>query len=160
MADIEVRRSSNTEMIANEVQCQGVGARHSDTRSLPRGGGYLDICTTFEVSEKKSRDPRISELHDMGISGFWRSLAEDIGFDAFLVVWESMSNQALNSDDGHRVYVPRYDAFMRYQRNRFIVALAGNGLKAKEIKEQVMHALGDDITTNHISRLIRQYNAN
>ena len=154
-----VTRSSSDGTIVNNALLEGVGARHKDHFQSQEGGGYLDNCTDFEIFEKKSRDPRLDELDDMGVGGFWRDMANEIGFDAFMVVWERLSGQAASRDDGNRVYVPRFDAFMRYQRNRFLLSLASTGLKSKEIRVHVLSELNEDISVNHISRLIRQNTA-
>lgn len=152
----DAKRSSNNRMIDDDVHDDEVGARHKGFAPPQGGGRYLDICTTFEVSEKNSRDPRIDELAEARIGNFWLSLAREIGFDAFIVVWNTLSSRAASGDDGHRVYVPKFDAFIRYQRNRLILSLANNGLKAKEIREHVQHELKEDISTQHIYKLIQQ----
>jgi hypothetical protein len=151
-----VTRSSNNGMIDVDNDQARVGARHMDSCLSQWGGRYLDICTTSEISEKNSLDPRLDELEDARIGGFWLSLAREIGFDAFIIVWNTLSNRAANGDDGQRVYVPRYDAFIRYQRNRLIISLANNGLKAKAIREHVYTELNEHISTEHINKLIRQ----
>ncbi|PHS25942.1 MAG: hypothetical protein COA83_04580 [Methylophaga sp.] len=153
----QVTRSSKREVVSHRHGQEGVGARHMDGNNHQWGGGYLDICTDLEVSKKNSRDPRLDELADMGIGGFWRSLADDIGFDAFMVVWNSLSCHASGGDDGHRVYIPRYDAFMRYQRNRMILSLSSTGLKARDIRERVISDLREHVSINHINKLIRQH---
>lgn len=135
---------------------QQVGGRQSNPSPRPWGGRYLDICTLFEVSEKKSRDPRLDELREMGLNGFWRSLAEQIGYDAFMLVWAAMSDQASQCDDGHRLYIPSFESYLRYQRNRYILALANSGSRPKEIKQRVVEDLNEDIHEMHISRLVRQ----
>lgn len=134
----------------------GVGARYEADPTPERGGGYQDVCTAFELSEKNPRDPRMDELSRMGIAAKWRSLAARIGFDAFIVVWSHLSEQAENADDGHRVYVPKFDMFMRYQRNRFILSLHQQGFKPREIRRMVIEEIGEAVHVMHICRIIRQ----
>lgn len=157
MDDKPVTRSSNHGMNTGHTLAEGVGARHKATPNPAGGGGYLDIYTDCDVSEKKFSDPRLDELVDARIGGFWLSLANEIGFDAFLLVWQRLCDRASTSDDGHRVYVPRYDSFVRYQRNRFIVSLSNSGLKSKQIRERVLKDLNEEVSSDHINKLIRQY---
>jgi len=92
----------------------------------------------------------------MGLGAFWRGLAEQIGYDDFMLVWASLSEQATDGDDGHRVYIPRFDSYLRFQRNRYIVALASSGSKPREIKHRVQEDLNENVHEMHISKVIRQ----
>jgi len=156
MAGNKQRRSSGDGVTETNQAAVRVGARHKDPFRQPQGGRYQDICTVFETSEKKSLDPRLDELKDMGLGIFWRQLAERIGYDEFMLVWAALSDQASEGDNGHRVYIPRFDSYMRFQRNRYIVALASSGSKTKEIRHRVQEDLNETVHEMHISKVIRQ----
>lgn len=156
MGSDKQKRSCLNGMEAMYDDLSGVGARHDGSATAEAGGGYLDICTDFKLPEKISRDPRIAELSKVGINGKWRGLASQIGFDAFIVVWNHLSMHAEDGDDGHRVYVPKFDLFMRYQRNRYILALSNDGHKPSEIQRIIAEELGESVHVMHICRLIRQ----
>lgn len=150
-----VKRSPDEGINLNSDHVQGVGARHKGPGAQLGGGGYLDNCTNSEILEKKSRDPRLDELDAVGINGFWRSLAQDIGYENFLVVWERLSDRADEGTDKHRVYIPQFSQFSRYQRNRLIQSLSKQGADEALIKSRISSSLGECISTAHIRRLVR-----
>ncbi|MDT8372086.1 MAG: hypothetical protein RQ783_08890 [Gammaproteobacteria bacterium] len=151
-----VKRSSIDGMRLTTGRIEEVGARHRDQSFPPWGGGYLDNCTGPEVLEKKSRDPRLDELREAGIGNHWTTLADEIGYDAFIVVWRVLSNRADDSEDAHKLYIPKFNSFERYQRNRYILTLSSMGLTPKAIKDHVANELNEDLHVNHIHKLIRQ----
>ncbi|HAO25028.1 MAG: hypothetical protein CMH21_13445 [Methylophaga sp.] len=156
MALDKQKRSCMNEMKQKDQPSDGVGARNEGVSPAQQGGRYLDICTDFEVSEKNFRDPRIDDLSKVGINGKWRGLAQQLGFDVFIVAWNHLSMLAETGDDGHRVYVPQFEVFMRFQRNRYIMSLHNDGYKPRQIHDIVARDLGENVHTSHISRIIRQ----
>ena len=58
-----------------------------------------------------------------------------------------------DSDSMIEVQLRRFGSFRRYQRNRFIEALANLGCTDKEIRGRVKRELGEDLSLSHIYRL-------
>lgn len=140
----------------------GVGARQADKRPKPGGGGYPQICgvQNFELrdEQKKSRDPRFDELARIGLPAAWLRLAERVGFDTWLDVWRTISeDEALRHDGGQRMPKLRaYDAYLRFQRNRYIEALAGGGMGDQQIQDSLKRNLREELDVSHINRLAKR----
>lgn len=140
----------------------GVGARQAKKRSQAGGGGYPQTCgvQNFELrdEEKKSGDPRFAELARIGLPAAWLRLAERIGFDTWLDVWRTISeDEALRHDGGQRMPKLRaYDAYLRFQRNRYIEALAQAGMGDQQIQAALRRNLKEDLDVSHINRLSKK----
>ena len=135
---------------------QGVGARQGDLFPDAGGGGYLNECTTSKVWEAA----KIRELMDMGLPSVWIRVAESIGYDNFLQLWRILDTAAelreirrSENESMIEVQLRRYTSFKRYQRNRFIEALASNGLPNAAIQHAVKQHLGEKLDRSHIRRL-------
>lgn len=134
---------------------EGVGGRHGSRPPAMQGGGYQDICTTANTSLEKKCDARLVELREVGLSRAWLTVAEVIGVDAFLDAWKVLDQQAAHINPGQReIYVPLFASYLRFQRNRFILALADHGTSVDEIRRQVRTVLCEDISARHITRIV------
>lgn len=158
---MEEKRSSEHETAQPDLFEGGVGARQEATPYPLAGGGYLETCTALKFSArppetaKKNRDPRLDELQRIGLKRVWLDVAEEIGVDAFLAMW-----RILDADDSSRhkegflqIHLKLYRSFLRYQRNRYIEALAGQGYKPVEIQKSLARQLREPVSLRHISRL-------
>lgn len=158
----------------------GVGARQPGSAAQPGGGGYLNVCTPPEVAkglEKKiaknfrfpqtekfgqaAVDPRemalLDELEAMGLSRVMLQIAHAIGVDHFMAMWQILdsSYEAMtDNDSGIYIRLQRLSAYRRYQRNRFIEAMAAMGKSQPEISRMVKRELGESMTDRHIFRLM------
>lgn len=147
-----------------------VGGRHAPQARPDRGGGYLNECTSPEVAHWPQKNFAhlahlpdrerllIGELYAMGLSRVLLRIAETIGFDAFMQVWgalESSPEVHHDASAGLRLQMPRLAAYRRYQRNRFVEALAVAGLTEAEIRATVKARLGESISDRHTRRLMR-----
>lgn len=141
---------------------QGVGARQGRGRTADPGGVGSKICgaQNFELpdAEKKSRDPRFDELARIGLPAAWLRVAERVGFDAWLDVWRMISDdETLRHDGGQRMPKLRaFDAYLRYQRNRYVEALAQAGLGDHQIQSALRRNLKEDLDVSHINRLAKR----
>lgn len=154
------KRSPEHENAQPDLFADGVGARQAAPPLSPRGGGYQETCTAQEFSTRpprpqKNRDPRLDELQKIGLKRVWLDVAEEIGVDAFLAMW-----RILDADDSSRhkegflqVHLKLYRSFLRYQRNRYIEALAALGYKPVEIQRSLARQLREPVSLRHISRL-------
>jgi hypothetical protein len=159
---------------------QGVEARHGHGHGQLGGGGYLNGCTSSEAAKGASKkfarfskvaasgenrtlpvDSResalLDELDAMGLSRVMLQVAHAIGFDAFMVMWRILdgANEAIaDNDSGIYIRLQRLSAYKRYQRNRFIEALAAMGLSHPEISRSVKRDLGEKVSDRHIWRLM------
>lgn len=164
-----------TELAVDERGCgqPRVGARQGKGEAKPGGGGYLNGCTPSEVGQgdlkKNGRkfSPRpdldareaalLSELDAMGLSSVMLQIAQCIGFDNFMAMWAVLdgTHEALaDNDSGIYVRLPRLSAYRRYQRNRFIEAMAALGMSHPEISNAVKRDLGENVSRRHIWRLM------
>lgn len=155
---------------------EGVGARQASPAAPAGGGGYLDECSPSEIfgraekffakiakvvaaggSPDQVREATmLAELADMGLPGVLLQVAEAIGFDAFMKVWQLLDTAPELLDEsgsGIQLRMPRFRAWRRYQRNRYIETLAGMGYDTGEIKDAVRRQLGEEISNRHTRRL-------
>lgn len=96
----------------------------------------------------------------MGIQAPWLRIAEAIGADAFLAMWRiADSEPAFRTVGGaeERGYLQMrlrpFKAWHRYQRNRYIEALAAAGKSVAEIRAAVALNLCEEISPRHISTI-------
>lgn len=91
----------------------------------------------------------------MGLAPRWLEVARAIGVDAFLALWE-----ILDRHDGDavnlRVSIPRFTAYLRFQRNRFILAMASSGENMTSIGQALESQLGERLSRRQIARIINR----
>lgn len=99
----------------------------------------------------------------MGISDAWLRIAETIGADAFLAFWRIADSEPSFRIVGgaiERGYLQMrlrpFKAYHRYQRNRYIEALAASGMSPAAIQEAVALNLCEKISLRHISTLMKK----
>lgn len=157
------KRSESDEIAQADLFDEGVGVRQDQDPSPARGGGYLEKCDfpkfqTCESEKKIRRDPRFDELEKIGLPAAWLRIAERVGFDTFLDVWRMISSdETVAHDGGARMPKLRcYSAFSRYQRNRYIRALAAQGMPPSAIQAHLRRNLCEFIDITNIQRISRQ----
>ena len=139
-----------------------VGARHTHDQAPGGGGGYLSICTKsdfFKNDFEKKLDPRIQELREIGLGKKWLMIAEEIGFDAFMVMWRILDSDELEdngmSSERIRVWVPAFRRYLKFQRNRFIIFRASqDDCSAEELRKEIKKQLGESLSVAHIKRIM------
>lgn len=163
---------------------QGVGGRHTPTITQPGGGGYLNGCTPPKVAlEEKTAQKKfgkilrfapvgqnsdkpvdsrelalLDELDSMGLSRVMLQIAHTIGFDNFMAMWQILdgSYEAMaDNDSGIYIRLQRLSAYRRFQRNRFIEAMAVVGMTHPEIAKSVKRDLGEKVSDRHLRRLMK-----
>lgn len=132
----------------------GVGGRQGAETAPTGGGGYPDDCNKkkFDLS-----DSRLNELRAIGLQRSWLSLAALIGVDNFLTVWRVLCQEIDMRGDMQRIYVPRFRTYLRYQRNRTILALSSEGMDSRAIRAELRAATGEDMNEQHINRIISRH---
>lgn len=132
---------------------QGVGGRHSPPPHPRGGGGYLDIC-----NEKKRAvsETQLDELRALGLQHAWLHVAALIGVDHFVTMWRVLCQEVDFRGEMQRVYVPRFSTYLRFQRNRVIMALSSEGKDALTIRAELKATMGEDVSKAHIDRIIKQ----
>lgn len=138
----------------NDALTQGVGARHRHEPATAGGGGYLDECTQPQLWA----DARLRELTDMGLPKVWLEVAHDLGYEPFMRMWRRLDaavEMRSEAESMIEVQLRRYSSFQRYQRNRFIEALADMGLTGREIRERVSSEVGENLSLSHIRRIVK-----
>ncbi len=130
---------------ANDSQ---VGGRQQALRLAPGGGGYQNVCTApgdavgAPAAPAPTTDPRIAELRRVGLPRIWIALAQAIGFDAFVVAWQTLMRHG-HVDDRNRIVVPNLQRYMRFQRNQMIRQLVADGFGIDEVQQKVKDATGE-----------------
>lgn len=147
------------------VECTAlvrVGGRQEAGASAPQGGGYPDICNVLEFQKKRprqkngaARDVRLDELRKMGLQRVWLDVAEAIGADAFLAMWRIIDADPAtqHNDTSLRLSLRVYRSYLRFQRNRYIEALATQGVPPLEIKRRLERQLCETVSLRHITRI-------
>jgi hypothetical protein len=137
----------------NAIDSQ-VGGRQACLRLAPGGGGYPDICMPTDAAlsaPARAADPRLAELRRVGLPRIWITVAQAIGFDAFVAMWRVLM-QGGHVDDRCRVVVPNYSRYLRFQRNQLIKQLIAEGFGVAEIRDIVYQTTGETISESHIRR--------
>lgn len=133
-----------------------VGARQAGGRAAGSGGEYLEMCGAQNFCP--SNDPRLDDLRRMGLPRAWLMVAETVGVDAWLEVWRRLSaDETLLHDGGQRMPKLRsYDAYLRYQRNRYIEALASRGMSVSQVARAVARNLREPLDEKHVVKIMRR----
>ena len=164
------KRSSAGDIAQADLFGDGVGARQGDQGDPAGGGEYLNNCDLSNFSnpapapgEKKRgepapRDPRFTELEKIGLPRVWLRIAERVGFDAWLDIWRMLSNdESVRHDGGARLPKLRcYSAYSRYQRNRYIEALAAQGMPLGAIHRALLENLRESLDVTNIKKIAKR----
>ena len=132
-------------MVSNKHR---VGGRPGNQPRPPGGGGYLDICKTFQLIERKhgkkiAKKTKLSmdDLKHIGLDGKWLKIAERIGVEAWIDVWEILDEENINLPsamrDANRVRVPMFSKLVKYIRNIYIERMTKAGLDARAIYKEL-----------------------
>lgn len=137
------------------------GARPGRPAPPGAGGGSRHSCTGSESPVGRAPppaplDPRIAELREFGLAHVWLSVAEAIGFETWLRVWEVLAVDESVVEDRRRAYVPPLDSFLRYQRNALIRQMATEGRSVHEIREALRRLLSENLSMRNLHRLVRE----
>lgn len=152
------KRSSRHET----AQAQRVGAR-PDTPTLPcHGGGYLNTYRFCEfekaVSHKKRTDPRLQTLRAIGLNKTLLEIADAIGVDNFLTMWEMLDseNQLRTDSGGLAIKIRSFRSYKRYLRNRHLFLMHQNCQASgmKKLSARARESLGESIDPSHIYRIL------
>ena len=95
----------------------------------------------------------------MGVSQTWLKVASVIGVSSFLEMWKLLDcqyDQGVECASSIRVTVPRYDRFIRFQRNQVIAELAKSGKTPRDIQEYLKKQMSISISIRSIQRIMRR----
>lgn len=159
-------RNTNEGIHGSTPSQQGVGARHEDALVPQQGGGYLSSCSASGAplgaaapaagDQLVERDPRIEELRLMGVRPLWVKVADRVGFEAFIEVWRTLSDNQELLDERNRITVPTFLTYHWFQRNQVIRSLAGEGLRPSEISERMTRVHKRQVSTAVVRRTLRR----
>ncbi len=139
---------------------QGVGARQASSPPRARGGGYQGSRNVSKIDGTPfdDQDPRLAELRSMGLAAVHMRAAELLGFDLFDKLWRIYDSEpSCRTDSGDlRIRMRPYSSWLRFQRNRFMEALADEGLSAVEIQARIELELREKLSERHISRIVNK----
>ena len=139
-----------------------MGGRRPPGTPAPGGGGYLSSRTApnLRIAAAADRDARLDELRELGLTAIWIEVAESIGYDAFMRLWQILDREFDRTDPAPgvfiRVQLRRYSSYLRFQRNRYIESLADAGLSTNEIHRRLRADLCETVTPGHIGRIARR----
>lgn len=99
----------------------------------------------------------MGELRKMGLPAVHLRVAEAIGYDAFVTAWKIYdADPFVERDEGVMVINLRsFRAYLRYQRNRYVEALAALGMSWRDIQRRVKEELCEKVSRRHITRLMQ-----
>lgn len=125
----------------------GTGGGSAGESAAPAlGGGYQNVRNALRVSRRRAagaaRDPRLDDLRAARVGPVWLRVAERIGFEAFMQVWQTLVSFPGVGDDRNRVYVPRIEKYLATQRNLLLRELIAQGLSSSQIRQELMRRLG------------------
>lgn len=146
------KRSSIERMADEQGLGAGVGGRQEGTPPALDGGGYPDICTD---QGSAVRDPRRADLAEL-LPPVWVRLADMIGVDNVLAVWQTFSEDESAQDGFNRLHIRPFNAWLLLNRNRLISTLARRGDSPQEIHETLKKRLGYDLSLGHIRDLMKR----
>ena len=140
----------------------GVGARQDTSQPPAQGGGYLDTYRFCELEKSdyaaEKIDPRLKDLHQIGLNPTLLKVAAAIGVDNFLKMWEILDNdEHLRTDwGGIMVKIRAFKSYRRYLRNRHIVMLHKNndGVGMTKIAKKATENLGERIHPSQIYKIV------
>lgn len=147
--------SIGSPIVASGVSLPRGGGSAGQAAPPAGGGGYQNVCTKLDAplgAQKIARDHRIDELRQIGLSRAWLDVANEVGYENFCRMWEVLDLHAQRDDQ--RLYIPRYSALTRYQRNRYIQSMAESGATAQDIRDRIKRELGENISPRHLLRII------
>lgn len=104
----------------------------------------------------------MDELRRIGLPRAWLIVAETVGVDAWLEVWRRLSSEEFNGwvrrdTGGTRMPMLRsYDAYLRFQRNRYIHALAARKLSVSEVARAVARNLHEPLDESHVAKIMHR----
>ncbi len=104
------------------------------------------------------RDPRLNELAAIGLPSVWLDIAEITGFDAFLDIWRMLSeHNGCQHDGGARLPKLRYfSSYLRFQRNRYICALACQGVHPSQIQTAILKNFHETLDITNVTRIAKR----
>lgn len=137
-----------------ETPPHGVGVRQERPRATKAGGGYQNICNK---NERDLTGSLLDELRALGLQRAWLSVAAHIGVNNFLVMWRVLCDEVDTRGDMQRVYVPRFRTYLRFQRNRVIMALSSEGKDSRAIRTELKASTGEVVSETHIDRIIKHH---
>jgi len=152
--------NSNSIYTADLTPGHRVGARQRGSDRFPEGGGYPDNCIYSEIlrAEKKSADIVLSELKEIGLREDLLLMAEKIGADNFLQMWQFLDCYYEARNSGRfRVAFPSFDKYKKYLRNQFIKSKISLGLSKMEIVKE-LRSIGFRVSERTVRRVKNAHN--
>lgn len=152
-------KRSNSHRITQAIR---VGARQDSPPPPTQGGGYLDTYKFCELKKTdcaaQKIDPRLKDLHQIGLNSTLLKVAAAIGVDNFLKMWEILDNdEHLRMDwGGIMVKIRAFKSYRRYLRNRHIIMLHknNNGAGMTKIAKKATENLGERIHPSQIYKIV------
>ncbi len=91
----------------------------------------------------------------MGLGVVWVKVAEELGYEAFLAVWRTLSLNRDFMDKRNRVSIPDIGLLFHYQRNQCIRELAAHGLVPRQIQQRMLEDTGEKLSIFQVEHALR-----
>lgn len=86
----------------------------------------------------------------------WIQVARRIGFDAFVVLWQTLHEHADQLDARNRITVPEFGTYLKFQRNEAIRALSAGGMTPPQIARHLSAVYKRPISKEVVHRALRR----
>ena len=148
------KRSSKQKITTASSIIKGVGGRQHRSPPVTQGGGDLDVCNNIE---QLLCDPSLRDLSHSGIPDIWIRIANHVGFDFFIFIWDLFDRHLTDSCGSRRdrpriPLLPRFNRYHLYIRSLFI----DKGFKANALKKIIKQDLDVDLGVRQINRIIEK----
>jgi hypothetical protein len=90
----------------------------------------------------------------MGLRPIWIKVADAVGFDAFLTMWRTMSENEDLLDERNRVTIASFATYLRFQRNQVIRSLASEHPDARTLREELKRTHKIDLSLSAVMRVL------
>lgn len=144
-----------------------VGGRPGSPPPRTGGGGYPDTCTNPRSAVRppdknfaKNHNLTLKDLRDMGLPPHWLEVAEHIGVELWMGVWQILDRDNITQPgnfDPVRLRVPRFSRTLRYVRNRLIAELSQQGLDEAAIAAEIARRNMQPIQPDSIKLIVREF---
>jgi len=97
-------------------------------------------------------DLKKTVLKDFGVSDVWLEIADEMGYEKFISLWQRLSDESEKSIQID-VFLPKFKGYLNSLRDSLILALAAGGMSSREIKTQLEYEQGITMSMRNIQRI-------
>lgn len=91
----------------------------------------------------------------MGLHPLWIVVAAQIGWDTFVLLWETFSANHELLDGRNRITLPSIDTYRRFQRIQAIRTMFRDGMTPEQVSEELMRIHKTAPKLERLQRMLR-----